>query len=72
VFWDFKVSDFMTSYVVIPIFLLLIVFWKYTRKTEVWKPDEMDFVTGIPSYDETEGPEILPKGFWQHVAAALF
>jgi hypothetical protein len=27
---------------------------------------------GIPSYEETEGPEILPRGFWQHIAAALF
>jgi amino acid transporter len=77
--------------VVVPVFLLLIIFWKYTRQTEIWKPDEMDFTTvsvlidqtrscltwhvinqGIPSYEETEGPEILPKGFWQHVAAALF
>ncbi|KAJ8583988.1 general amino acid permease 1 [Rhizopogon salebrosus TDB-379] len=72
VFWHFKVSGFMTSYVVVPVFLLLIVFWKYTRQTEIWKPDEMDFTTGIPSFEETEGPEILPRGFWQHVAAALF
>ncbi|KAG2355226.1 amino acid permease-domain-containing protein [Suillus spraguei] len=43
-----------------------------TRRTTIWKPDEMDFTTGIPTCEETEGPEIPPKGFWQHIAAVLF
>ncbi|KAJ8598043.1 general amino acid permease 1 [Rhizopogon salebrosus TDB-379] len=72
VFWNFKVSDFMASYAIVPIFIVLIVFWKYTRQTVMWKPDEMDFTTGIPTFEETEGPEIVPKNLWQHVAAALF
>lgn len=72
VFWDFDVSDFLTSYVNIPLFFGLFLFWKITRQTVMWKPDEMDFTTGIPSCEETEGPIIPPKGFWQHVAAVLF
>ncbi|KAG2065996.1 hypothetical protein BDR04DRAFT_1107476 [Suillus decipiens] len=72
VFWDFNTSEFLTSYLNIPLFFGLFLFWKTTRRTAIWKPDEMDFTTGIPSYEETEGPEISPKGFWQHVAAVLF
>jgi len=34
---------------------------------------DIQFVTqGIPTYEETEGPEIPPKGFWERVSAALF
>ncbi|KAG1733108.1 amino acid permease/ SLC12A domain-containing protein [Suillus lakei] len=72
VFWDFNASGFLTSYLNIPLFFGLYLFWKITRCTVIWKPDEMDFVRGIPSLEETEGPEIRPKGFWQHVAAVLF
>ncbi|KAG1794453.1 amino acid permease/ SLC12A domain-containing protein [Suillus plorans] len=72
VFWDFEASSFLTSYINIPLFFGLFLFWKVTRGTVVWKTDEMDFITGIPSCEETERPEIPPKGFWQHVAAVLF
>jgi len=72
VFWDFKFANFAVSYAIVPIFIALIVFWKYTRQTVIWKPDEMDFTTGIPTYEETESPEIPPQTLWQHVAAALF
>lgn len=72
VFWDFNASDLLTSYLNIPLFFGLFLFWKITRGTVVWKPDEMDFTTGIPSCEETGGPTIPPKGFWQHLAAVLF
>jgi amino acid transporter len=72
VFWRFSASNFLTSYVNIPLFFGLFFVWKILRRTEIWTPDEMDFTTGIPSFEETEGPEIPPKGFWQRVAAVLF
>ncbi|OJA12034.1 hypothetical protein AZE42_02044 [Rhizopogon vesiculosus] len=74
VFWssNWNVANFITSYIDILIFFTLFFFWKITRHTEVWKPDEMDFTKGIPSYEETESPEIPPEGFWQRIAAALF
>ncbi|KAG1864814.1 amino acid permease/ SLC12A domain-containing protein [Suillus subluteus] len=72
VFWDFSASGFLTSYLTIPLFIGLFLFWKITRSTAIWKPGEMDFTTCIPSIEETERPEIPPKGFWQHVAAVLF
>jgi len=74
VFWssNWNVANFITSYIDILIFFTLFFFWKITRHTEIWKPDEMDFTKGIPSYEETESPEIPPEGFWQRIAAALF
>lgn len=72
VFWRFSASNFLTSYVNIPLFFGLFFVWKILRRTEIWTPDEMDFTTGIPSFEETEGPEIPPQGFWQRVAAVLF
>ncbi|KAG1747951.1 uncharacterized protein EDB91DRAFT_51653, partial [Suillus paluster] len=42
------------------------------EREEIWKPDKMDFVTGIPTPEETEGLYYPPVGFWQKVAATLF
>ncbi|KAG1860288.1 amino acid permease/ SLC12A domain-containing protein [Suillus subalutaceus] len=72
VFWDFSASGFLTSYLTIPLFIGLFLFWKITRSTAIWNPGEMDFTTCIPSIEETEGPQYPPNGFWQHVAAVLF
>ncbi|KAI6023838.1 hypothetical protein PISMIDRAFT_678796 [Pisolithus microcarpus 441] len=72
VFWSFNASGFLTAYINIPIFFGLYLFWKITRHTKVWKPEEMDFVTGIPTTEETESPEIPPTTLWQKIAAILF
>ncbi|CDO68798.1 hypothetical protein BN946_scf184805.g7 [Trametes cinnabarina] len=72
VFWDFNASDFLTSYINIPIFFALYFFWKVIKRTKIWKPHEMDFVTGIPTLEETEVPEEPPRTFGEKVAAILF
>ncbi|OBZ74157.1 Arginine permease [Grifola frondosa] len=72
VFWNFNASGFLTAYINIPIFGGLYAFWKIYKRTQIWKPHEMDFVTGIPTLEETELPEIPPKTVMQHIAAALF
>jgi len=71
-FGKFNVSNFFTAYVNIPIFLILYVGYKIVKGTKVWKPLEMDFVTGIPSMEETEIPEIPPKNIWERIAGILF
>ncbi|KIK80906.1 hypothetical protein PAXRUDRAFT_833229 [Paxillus rubicundulus Ve08.2h10] len=72
VFWDFNVSDFLTCYISIPFFFGLYFFWKILKKTKIWKPEEMDFVTGIPTVEETEGPIRPPNTVIEKIAAALF
>ncbi|KAL5512044.1 hypothetical protein ACEPAH_5263 [Sanghuangporus vaninii] len=72
VFFDFNASDFLVAYINIPIFIGLYVFWKFFKRTKVWKPQDMDFVTGIPTVEETEIPEEPPRTLWQKIAAVLF
>jgi amino acid transporter len=38
----------------IPLFVGLYIGWKLIKRTKAWKPQEMDFVTGIPTVEETE------------------
>ncbi len=56
----------------VPLFIALYVFWKLFKRTKIWKPHEMDFVTGIPTVEETEVPETPPTTFMGKVAAFLF
>ncbi|KIM56933.1 hypothetical protein SCLCIDRAFT_131650 [Scleroderma citrinum Foug A] len=72
VFWNFTASGFLTGYINIPIFFGLYAFWKVVKKTKIWRPEEMDFVTGIPTLEQTEEPEIPPTTFWEKVTAVLF
>ncbi|KAI8996470.1 general amino acid permease 1 [Trametes punicea] len=72
VFWDFNASGFLTAYINVPLFIALYVVWKIVKRTKIWKPHEMDFVTGIPTLEETEVPEEPPRTFGEKVAAFLF
>ena len=44
-FFAFNASDFLTAYINIPIFVVLYVGWKILKRTKVWRPEDMDFVT---------------------------
>ncbi|EIN06222.1 general APC amino acid permease [Punctularia strigosozonata HHB-11173 SS5] len=72
VFWSFNASDFLTAYINIPIFFGLYFFWKIWKKTKFWKPEEMDFVTGIPSIEETETPLEPAHTLAQKIASKIF
>ena len=72
VFWNFNASDFLTAYINLPIFVLMYFGWKIVKKTKIWKPEEMDFITGIPSLEETELEEVPPRNVWEKITAVLF
>ncbi|PCH44566.1 general amino acid permease 1 [Wolfiporia cocos MD-104 SS10] len=72
VFWAFDVSTFFTDYVSIPIFLVSYVLWKAVKRTKAWRAEEMDFVTAIPSMEETETPEVPPTTLAGKIAAVVF
>ncbi|KAF8317135.1 general amino acid permease 1 [Clavulina sp. PMI_390] len=59
VFWDFTASGFLTAYLNVPLFFMLWGGWKVVKRTKWWKPEEMDFVSGIPTIEETE-EELIP------------
>lgn len=56
----------------IPIFIGLYLFWKWRQRTRIWKPREIDFVTGVPPLDETETPERPPIGWLEKVVDLVF
>ena len=56
----------------VPLFAALYFGWKVAKRTKVWKPHEMDFVTGIPTVEETEEPERPPVTIGEKIAAVLF
>ncbi|KAJ7663792.1 general amino acid permease 1 [Mycena polygramma] len=72
VFFKFETSLFLTAYINIPIFAALYFGYKIICRTRVWKPLEMDFVTGIPTVEETELPPDPPVTFLEKVADMLF
>ena len=71
-FWNFTASGFLTSYINIPLAIALFVGWKVVKRTRWWRPDEMDFVTGIPTMEDTEHPEPPPGTLLGKIADKLF
>jgi len=72
VFFDFQAAGFLTHYINIPIFITLFCGWKIFKRTKIWKPKDMDFVTGIPSLEDTEKPVIPPITIGEKIASVLF
>ncbi|KAF8892161.1 general amino acid permease 1 [Infundibulicybe gibba] len=72
VFFQFNASDFLTAYINIPIFAALYFGYKIFKRTSIWRPKEMDFVTGIPTLEETETPIEPPTTIGQRIAAIIF
>ncbi|KIM44430.1 hypothetical protein M413DRAFT_353125 [Hebeloma cylindrosporum] len=72
VFWKFTAAGFLTAYINIPIFVVLYFGYKIVFRTKFWKPLEMDFVTGIPTLEETETPEKPPKNLGERIANIIF
>jgi len=72
VFWGFNAADFFTSYINVPIFVGLYLCFKFLKRTAIWKPAEMDFVTGVPSIEESEVPEVKATTFWGKLFQAIF
>ncbi|KAK5204507.1 hypothetical protein LTR41_009679 [Exophiala xenobiotica] len=67
----FNVATFVTSYLVIVIFVILYLGWKFLKKTKWVKLEEMDLVTGRASYDDRDddesGPGLLTR-LWRRVS----
>ena len=63
VFFVWDTSDFLVAYINIPVFAALYLGYKIWKRTKFWKPQDMDFVTGIPTIEETEVPAKPPTTF---------
>ncbi|KAI0050990.1 general APC amino acid permease [Auriscalpium vulgare] len=72
VFWNWNTADFLTSYINIPLFFALWGGYWIFKRTRFWRASEMDFVTGIPTLEETETPEIPPRNWREKLFNILF
>ncbi|KAF8273091.1 general amino acid permease 1 [Lactarius quietus] len=72
VFFRWNIQSFLTAYINIPIFFTLWVGWTLYMRRPFWRAHEMDFVTGIPTIEETDAPEEPPRNLTEKIFNALF
>lgn len=60
---NFDISSFFSSYFVIPLIIVLTLFWKIFKKTKMHLPKDVDLKTFIEDIEENPEPPIeRPKG----------
>lgn len=59
VFWTFSASSFIASYINLPVFLCLFIGYKLWHKTKMQPLEELDFVSHIPTLEETGDEGLL-------------
>ncbi|KAM0694804.1 hypothetical protein Q7P36_005160 [Cladosporium allicinum] len=64
---NWSIQDFVTAYVVIPIYLGLFLFWKLYKKTKFVKASEADLWTGKAALDAEVWPEQIPRNFLERI-----
>ncbi|KAJ3013011.1 hypothetical protein HKX48_005963, partial [Thoreauomyces humboldtii] len=60
-FKPFNTANFITSYLPIPMFLILLIGAKLVKRTRMVPASEMDFVTGVAEFEAEVEPEKKPK-----------
>lgn len=63
--WDGE--SFATAYVGIPIYFLLLLFWKFYKKTKWVKSSEADIYSGKAALDAVEWPAENPRNWMERV-----
>ncbi|KAJ3150972.1 hypothetical protein HDU86_006228 [Geranomyces michiganensis] len=65
---DFDTATFLTTYIPLPMFLILLFGAKYYKGTKQIRPEDMDFVTGVRDFEDAEEPKKPAKNagqrFW--------
>ncbi|KAF8452680.1 general amino acid permease [Boletus edulis BED1] len=59
VFWDWNASKFVAAYISLPVFLVLFIGYKLRYKTKITPLAELDFVSNVPTLEETGDEELL-------------
>jgi len=64
-----SISNFLASYLTLPIFLCFYLYWKITKRSKFISPKHMDFVTGTRELDEMDAIErekaFVPTTKWE-------
>jgi len=67
-----KADTFVSSYINVPLYLLLIAGYWIVRRSPWLKPDQLDFVSNIPSDEEVQFEEPPPKNVFVKALNFLF
>nr|POE75631.1 putative proline-specific permease put4 [Quercus suber] len=64
---NWSTQDFVTAYIVIPIYFAFYLFWKIFKRTKFVKASEADIWTGKASLDAEVWPEQVPKNIIEKI-----
>jgi len=64
---NWNVTDFLTAYIGIPIYLCLYLFWKIFRRTPFVKASEADIWSGKAALDTEVWPEQIPRNIFERI-----
>jgi len=70
-FSPWNVETFLTTYIGIPIFFGLYLFWKLFKKTKLVDPAEADLWTGKASIDAEVWPSSAPRNIVEKVSSPV-
>ena len=62
----FSADDFVIGYILLPVFAILMLGYKFWKKTKFVKLEEMDIWSGRREYSDAE-LEVKPRTMWQRV-----
>jgi amino acid transporter len=63
----FNVTDFLTSYIGIPIFFIFFFGWKLIKRTKPHKASEVDLYTGKAAIDAEVWPDQVPRNMLEKI-----
>lgn len=73
---NWNVTNFLSAYICLPIFAAFYLYWKFVKKTQWVRLEDMDFTTGRRELDDMDEREVArykaPKGFWERLWDFLF
>jgi len=68
----FSAKDFVVNYILLPVFVLFMLAYKFWKKTKWVRLEEMDIWTGRREYTDAELEDIKKPGpWWKRVAAVV-
>ncbi|KAK6394080.1 hypothetical protein LTR65_001926 [Meristemomyces frigidus] len=64
---NWAIQDFVTAYIVVPVYFAFYIFWKVFKRTKFVKASEADIWTGKAALDAEVWPERLPRNWLEKV-----
>lgn len=63
----FSAEDFVVNYILLPVFVVLVLAWKFAKQTKIVKLEEMDIWSGRREYGDDITEDISKKNIWTRI-----